>query len=150
MARGYEYSAELKEIFFRVISFIESEKNGTKIPVYNTTQGIQAILGISERSIFNLKSEMKRLKEHAENEQKKKDEEKQKENQENQENQKIQTEEKEQLLNMVRLRSQSMDATTILDVSVSSDQASSYRKSKRKWETSILRAKSPFKRGHSG
>ena len=113
MGRGYEYSAELKEIFFRVISFIESETNGTQIPVYNTTQRSQAILGISKRSIFNLKSEMKRLKEQAENQQKKKDEEKQKENQENQ---KKQTEEKEQLLNMVHLRSQSVDATTISDV----------------------------------
>ena len=147
MARGYKYSAELKEIFFREISFIEYEKHGTQIPVYNTTRRIQAILGISERSIFNLKSETKCLKEQAENEQKKKDEEKQKENQENQ---KKQTEEKEQLLNMVRLRSQSMDATTISDVSASSNQALSYRKSKRKWETSIPRTKSPLKRGHSG
>jgi hypothetical protein len=79
MARGYEYSAELKGTFFRVISFIESEKNGTQIPVYNTTQRIQAILGISERSIFNLKREMKHLAAQVEIDQKKKEEENRKE-----------------------------------------------------------------------
>jgi hypothetical protein len=84
MARGYEYSAELKGIFFRVISFVESEKTGTQIPLYNTTQRIQAMLGISERSIFNLKSKMKRLNEQVQLDQKKKDEEQKKENEDNQ------------------------------------------------------------------
>jgi hypothetical protein len=144
MARGYEYSAELKGTFFRVISFIESEKNGTQIPVYNTTQRIQAILGISERSIFNLKREMKHLAAQVEIDQKKKEEENRKE-MEIQQNAEM-----EQLLNTIRRRSQSMDATTVSNASAALDQVSSYRKSKRKWEASIPRAKSPLKRGHSG
>ncbi|CAF0973871.1 unnamed protein product, partial [Didymodactylos carnosus] len=104
------------------------------------------MLGISERSIFNLKTEMKRLNEQIQLEQKKEEEQKK----ENEEKQKKQEEEKKQLLSTIRLRSQSMDAAVVSDVPSSWDQLSSYRKSKRKWEPSIPRAKSSLKREHSG
>ena len=60
---GQEYSIEMKRTFFRVVSFIESEKKGPKIPLSNTLERAQACLGISIRSISNLKREMRELTE---------------------------------------------------------------------------------------
>jgi len=65
---GNEFSLEMKRLFFRVITFIESEKNGPQIPLNNTLERCQACLGISIRSISNLKKEMRELREQAEEE----------------------------------------------------------------------------------
>ncbi len=51
---------------FSVIDFIEKEKNGSSIPLNNVTDRLVAILGISRRSVFVLKDEMKELKEDQE------------------------------------------------------------------------------------
>ena len=68
MPRGIHFSYECKEIFFRVIEFIENEKNGPCIPMNNTTARITSILGISESSLFNLKKEMMAARELRETE----------------------------------------------------------------------------------
>ncbi len=52
---GQEFSLEMKRLFFRVITFIESEKYGPRIPLYNTFERIQTCLGISIRSISTVK-----------------------------------------------------------------------------------------------
>ena len=62
MPRGVHFSLEIKEVYFRVIDFVESEKGGPRIPMNNTTSRILTILGISESSLFNLKQEMKTIR----------------------------------------------------------------------------------------
>ena len=66
MPTGQEYSAEVKTIFFRVIDFFEKERDGPMIPLSLTTARLIAVLGVSERSLFNLKAEMKQLSEEQE------------------------------------------------------------------------------------
>ena len=61
--KGQEHSAGVKTIYFRVTDFIEKEKNGPMILLNLTTARILAVLGVSERSLFNLKSEMKQAQE---------------------------------------------------------------------------------------
>ena len=60
---GEELSVEMKRLFFCVIAFIESEKSGARIPLSNTLERSQVCLGISLRSINNLRKEMRELKE---------------------------------------------------------------------------------------
>lgn len=62
MPKGQEFSVELKKVFFRVIDFMEKERTGPIIPLSLSTARLVAALGISERSIFNLKTEMKNLR----------------------------------------------------------------------------------------
>ncbi|CAF3071800.1 unnamed protein product [Rotaria sp. Silwood2] len=54
-----EFSVGLKEVYFRVIKFVEKEKNGPTIPLNLTMARILAMLNISRRSLFNLKTELK-------------------------------------------------------------------------------------------
>lgn len=61
MPTGKEFSVDLKETMFRVISFVENEKNGISIPLYNVIERLSAMLGISQRSVSNLKKEMNEL-----------------------------------------------------------------------------------------
>lgn len=70
MPQGVHFTPEIKEIFFRVIDFIENEKTGPQIPMNNTTARIVSMLGISESSLFNLKKEMKAVREAREAEDK--------------------------------------------------------------------------------
>jgi len=63
MPRGQHYSQETKELMFNVIKFIEGEKNGTTIPLYNVNDRIMAALQISHGSLVNLKNELKQLEE---------------------------------------------------------------------------------------
>ena len=57
-----EFSKDLKEMIFRVILFVaKSKKNGPIIPLYNVNERLSAMLGISDRSISNLKKEMNEL-----------------------------------------------------------------------------------------
>ena len=37
MPQGVPFTPEIKQIFFRVIHFVESEKNGPQIPMNNST-----------------------------------------------------------------------------------------------------------------
>jgi len=66
MPSGVHFSTETKEIFFRIIDFVEAEKTGPKIPLYNTTDRLLAMLGISHASLFRLKQEMQRQREEQE------------------------------------------------------------------------------------
>ena len=61
MPTGIEFSEDLKQMMFRVIQFMENEKNGPTIPLYNVNERLEAMLGISKQSISNLKREMKEL-----------------------------------------------------------------------------------------
>ena len=63
MSRDQGYSAEVKSVFLRVIEFVEKERDSPMIPLNLTTARLVAVLGISERSIFNLKAGMKKLRE---------------------------------------------------------------------------------------
>ena len=59
MPTGCEYSQQEKQLIFNVINFVESEKNGWKIPLYNVNERLTAMLGISMRSIERLKGEFR-------------------------------------------------------------------------------------------
>ncbi|CAF4571633.1 unnamed protein product, partial [Rotaria sp. Silwood2] len=63
MPTGQHYSPETKELMFNVIKFIEREKNGATIPLYNANDRIMAALQISHGSLVNLKNELKQLEE---------------------------------------------------------------------------------------
>jgi hypothetical protein len=63
MPRGQHYSEETKELMFNVIKFIEGEKNGATIPLYNVNDHIMAALQISHGSLVNFKNELKQLEE---------------------------------------------------------------------------------------
>ncbi|CAF0843890.1 unnamed protein product [Didymodactylos carnosus] len=61
-----EFSLEFKQLAFSVIDFIENENSGPSIPLNNVTGRLEAILGISQRSVYRLKQKMKELKEDQE------------------------------------------------------------------------------------
>lgn len=61
MPTGREFSEDLKQMMFRVILFVQNEKNGPTIPLYNVNERLNAMLGISKQSILNLKREMEEL-----------------------------------------------------------------------------------------
>ena len=54
-----EFSLKLKQILFSINDFVEKENNSPCIPINNVTNSLQAILGISERSVYRLINEMK-------------------------------------------------------------------------------------------
>jgi len=74
MPQGVPFTPEIKQVFFRVIHFVESEKNGPRIPMNNSTARIIAMLGISESSLINLKKEMKTSRETREAEEREEEE----------------------------------------------------------------------------
>ncbi len=75
MPKGKEFSNETKQLIFKVINFVEGEKNGLIIPLFIAIGRLVAMLGVSERSICRLRSEITNLKEmEAKNEQKNTDE----------------------------------------------------------------------------
>ena len=59
MPTGCVYSQKEKKLIFNVINFVESEKNGWKIPLYNANERLEAVLGISMRSVERLKREFR-------------------------------------------------------------------------------------------
>ncbi|CAF1496495.1 unnamed protein product [Rotaria sordida] len=63
MPKGHYFSQEVKELMFNVLEFIEAEKNGPTIPLYNVNDRIMAALQISHGSMAKLKNEMKELQE---------------------------------------------------------------------------------------
>jgi hypothetical protein len=83
MPKGYKFSQEIKQLMFNVIDFVESEKNGSVIPLNNVNDRLISMLGISMASVERLRREMKEEKIRIADEQKKVDKAKQdKENQE--------------------------------------------------------------------
>jgi hypothetical protein len=58
MPKGEQFALNVKQLMFRIIKFVESEKTGAAIPLFNTTGRLEVMLGISRRSIFKLRSEM--------------------------------------------------------------------------------------------
>ena len=58
MPKGEEFSIELKMIFFRVIDFVERERDGVIIPLHKTTARLIKMLGIEEALIDRLKKEL--------------------------------------------------------------------------------------------
>jgi len=77
MPKGNEFSQEIKQLMFNVIKFVESEKNGSVIPLNNVNERLESILGISMASVERLKKEMREEKSRLEDEKKKIDQEKQ-------------------------------------------------------------------------
>jgi hypothetical protein len=59
MPTGCEYSQKEKQLIFNVINFLESEKNGWKISLYNVNERLEAMLRIPVRSVERLKSEFR-------------------------------------------------------------------------------------------
>ena len=58
MPRGHDFSREEKSLIFSVIRFVENEKSGPTIPLFNVRERLVAMLGISFHSVKNLKHEM--------------------------------------------------------------------------------------------
>jgi hypothetical protein len=61
MPKGEDFMSNVKQLMFRIIKFVEGEKNGPVIPLFNTTERLEAMLGISQRSVFRLRNEMYKL-----------------------------------------------------------------------------------------
>ena len=57
MPKGEEFSIELKMIIFRIIDFIERQRDGVIIPLHKRTAGLMKMLGIEETSVGHLKKE---------------------------------------------------------------------------------------------
>jgi L-arabinose isomerase len=85
MPKGYEFSQDMKKIFFNVIQFVEKEKFGPVIPLFNVNERLSSMLAISMRSVARLKDEMKEIEHDMMEKKRKTDEEK-----EELENQKLQ------------------------------------------------------------
>ncbi|CAF4152552.1 unnamed protein product [Rotaria sordida] len=69
MPKGYELSQEVKQLMYNIINFVESEKNGPVIPLYNVDDRLVKMLDISKRSIVRLKHELHQLTQKEINEQ---------------------------------------------------------------------------------
>jgi hypothetical protein len=63
MPKGQHYSQERKELLLNVIKFIEEEKNGATIPLYNVNDRMMGAFQISQGFLVNLKNELKQLEE---------------------------------------------------------------------------------------
>ena len=59
MPKGYAYTSDVKSIIFQVMKFVESEKEGPNIPLYNVNDRLMAMLNISHGSLVSLKKELK-------------------------------------------------------------------------------------------
>ena len=58
MPNGENFTLDLKQLMFRIIKFVEKEKTGPIIPLFNTANRLESKLGISRASVFRLRSEM--------------------------------------------------------------------------------------------
>ncbi|CAF3236218.1 unnamed protein product [Rotaria sp. Silwood2] len=58
MPSGVHFSVDMKKLIFRVIKFVENEKTGPSIPLYNCNARLVAMLGISEGALLKLKKEL--------------------------------------------------------------------------------------------
>jgi len=77
MPTGHEFSHEMKEIFFNVIKFVEKEKLGPIIPLFNVNERLSSMLNISIRSVGRSRSEMREIEHEMMAEKREMDEEKQ-------------------------------------------------------------------------
>ena len=70
MPKGEKFVLEVKPLMFRIIKFVDWEKNGLVIPLFNSSERLEAMLGISRKSITKLRNEMlhTEMKEEAEKE----------------------------------------------------------------------------------
>ena len=59
MPTDREYSPQEKQLIFNMITFVENEKNGWKIPLYGVNEHLTAMLGISMCSVESLKGEFR-------------------------------------------------------------------------------------------
>jgi Sec-independent protein translocase protein TatA len=67
----------MKEIFFNVINFVEKEKLGPIIPLFNVNERLSSMLNISMRSVERMKNEMREIEHEMMARKRKMDEEKQ-------------------------------------------------------------------------
>jgi hypothetical protein len=75
--RAYRpFFQDIKQIFFNVIKFVEKEKFGAVIPLFNVNERLSSMLGISMRSVVRLKSEMNEIEHDMMERERKMDEEK--------------------------------------------------------------------------
>ena len=58
MPKGHHYTSDVKSLIFRIIKFIESEKEGPVIPMYNVNDRLMNMLNISHGALFSLKQEL--------------------------------------------------------------------------------------------
>jgi hypothetical protein len=77
MPTDHEVSHEMKEIFFNVIKFVEKEKLGPIIPLFNVNERLSSMLNMSMRSVERLKNEMRKIEHEMTASKRKMDEEKQ-------------------------------------------------------------------------
>jgi hypothetical protein len=61
MPKGHPYTSDEKSLMFRIIKFVESEKEGPVIPMYNVNERLITMLNISHGSLFTLKQELTTL-----------------------------------------------------------------------------------------
>jgi Sec-independent protein translocase protein TatA len=110
MPRGEEFTFDMKQIFFNAIKFVEKEKLGPVIPLYNVNERLSSMLNISIRSIGRLKNEMREVENSMMEKKRKMDEEK-----EELANQKA------QVLNRLRnLRSRSSSSSSTTSINANS------------------------------
>ena len=62
MSTGCGYFQKEKQLIFNMFNFVESEKNGWKIPLYNANERLKAMLRISTHSVERLKSRVVKSK----------------------------------------------------------------------------------------
>ena len=62
MPKGYEFSQEIKQLMFNEIDFVESEKDGSVIPLNSVNDRLKSMLGIPMASVERLKREMREEK----------------------------------------------------------------------------------------
>jgi L-arabinose isomerase len=108
MPRGHEFSQDMKQIFFNVIKFVEKEKFGPVIPLFNVNERLSSMLDISMRSVERLKSEVREIGHDMMEKKRKMDEEK-----EEMENQKLQVLGR---LRNLRSRSSSSSSSATIDI----------------------------------
>ena len=71
MPKGEVYPVKEKQIFFRVVAFVEKEREDPIISLHNTTASLLAMLDIREGSIFRLKKKIAGHRQKEQNEQEK-------------------------------------------------------------------------------
>ena len=66
MPTGINFGSDMKHLMFRIIKFVESEKEGPVIALYNTTSRLAIILGVSRATVFRLRNEIRSLEQEEE------------------------------------------------------------------------------------
>ena len=66
MPTGINFGSDMKQLMFRIIKFVESEKEAPVIPLYNTTSRLEIMLGFSRTTVFRLRNEIRSLEQEEE------------------------------------------------------------------------------------